>query len=269
MANATPTGSALPWRTSRPARSSAKGFARAQTGGVDPSPLPYFRDAPLWVNDRIVEGYIKTCQGTKAGDPIQAAYLDKVASIASIDEATQAYNNKKYKESLALFTTLLRNPAGDQPRVHTGIYLSNLRLGRREPAMKAFAKIAEQGLGAKRLAVKFGFNSGATGFSKDDAPYDRWLRELAMQSARVAKTSGGCLEIAGHTGRAGSEALNERVSLQRAEYVRQRLIEQRKDLDKQLTARGYGSKEPLVATGRDDPSDALDRRIEFKPVACS
>ena len=247
----------------------SKGFARAQTGGVDPSPLPYFRDAPLWVNDRIVEGYIKTCQGTKAGDPIQAAYLDKVAAIASIDEATQAYNNKKYKESLALFTALLRNPAGDQPRVHTGIYLSNLRLGRREPAMRAFAKIAEQGLGAKRLAVKFGFQSGATGFSKDDVPYDRWLKELATQSARVAKTTGGCLEIAGHTGRAGSEALNERVSLQRAEYVRQRLIEQRKDLSKLLSARGYGSKDALVATGREDLSDALDRRIEFKPVACS
>jgi len=247
----------------------SKGFARAQTGGVDPSPLPYFRDAPLWVNDRIVEGYIKTCQGTKAGDPIQAAYLDKVSAIASIEEATQAYNQRKYKESLALFTALLRNPAGDQPRVHTGIYLSNLRLGRREPAMRAFAKIAEQGLGAKRLAVKFGFQNGGTGFSKDDAPYDRWLKELARQSAQVATTTGGCIEVAGHTGRAGSEALNERVSLQRAEYVRQRLIEQRKDLASHLSARGYGSKEPLVATGREDVSDALDRRIELKPVSCT
>ncbi len=247
----------------------SKGFARSQTGGVDPSPLPYFRDAPLWVNDRIVEGYIKTCQGTKAGDPIQPAYLDKVAAIAGIDEATQAYNNKKYKESLALFTALLRNPAGDQPRVYTGVYLSNLRLGRREPAMQAFAKITEQGLGAKRLAVKFGFQPGATGFAKDGLPYDRWLKELAKQSAQLTTSTGGCMEIAGHTGRAGSEALNERVSLQRAEYVRQRLIEERKDLAKHLSARGYGSKDALVATGREDPSDALDRRIEFKPVPCS
>lgn len=135
--------------------------------------------------------------------------------------------------------------------------------------MQAFGKIAEQGLGAKRLAVKFGFQTGATGFAKDDAPYDRWLKELAKQSAQVARTTGGCLEIAGHTGRAGSEPLNERVSLQRAEYVRQRLIEQRKDLAKRLSARGYGSKDALVATGREDLSDALDRRIELRPVSCS
>jgi len=82
----------------------SKGFARSQLEGIDPTPLPYFRDAPLWVNDRIVEGYIKTCQGTSAGDPINAAYLDKVSVVAGIDEATKAYNNKQYKESLALFT---------------------------------------------------------------------------------------------------------------------------------------------------------------------
>jgi outer membrane protein OmpA-like peptidoglycan-associated protein len=40
-------------------------------------------------------------------------------------------------------------------------------------------------------------------------------------------------------------------------------------LAKHLSARGYGSKDALVATGREDPSDALDRRIEFKPVTCS
>ena len=39
----------------------SKGFARSQTAGVDATPLPYFQDAPLWVNDKIVEGYIKTC----------------------------------------------------------------------------------------------------------------------------------------------------------------------------------------------------------------
>ena len=121
----------------------SKGFARSQTAGVDATPLPYFQDAPLWMNDKIVEGYIKTCQGTKAGDPINPDYLDKVAAIAGIDEAVRSYNGKKYQESLALFTSLLRSPAGDQPRVHTGVYLSNLKLGRREPAMQAFGKITQ------------------------------------------------------------------------------------------------------------------------------
>ena len=246
----------------------SKGFARSQTAGVDATPLPYFQDAPLWVNDKIVEGYIKTCQGTKAGDPINAAYLDKVSSIAAIDEATRAYNGKKYQESLALFTSVLRNPAGDQPRVHTGVYLSNLKLGRREPAMQAFGKIAQQGMDAKRLAVKFNFQQGGASLAKDASPYDRWVKELAVQSAK-ATASGTCMEVSAHTGRAGSEPLNQRLSLQRAEYVKQRLVSERKDLASKITAKGYGSTEALVATGRDDSSDALDRRVEFKPAACA
>ena len=246
----------------------SKGFARSQTDGIDPTPLPYFRDAPLWVNDKIVEGYIKTCQGTSAGDPINAAYLDKVSVVAGIDEATRAYNKKQYKESLALFTALLRNPAGDQPRVHTGIYLSNIKLGRREPAMQVFSKMAAQGMGAKRLAVKFGFQSGGAALAKDENPYDRWIKELANVSSKLAKASETCFEVGGHTGRGGSEPLNERLALQRAEYVKQRLVAERKDLANTVTTKGYGSSEALVATGKGDPFDALDKRIEFKAAQC-
>ena len=246
----------------------SKGFARAQTAGFDATPLPYFRDAPMWVNDPIVLGYIRTCQGTKAGDPINPAYFDKVSAVAGIDEAMRAYNSGKYKESLALFTSLVRSPGGEQTRVRTGIYLSNLKLGRRDAALQEFAKLASQGLTAKRLAVRFGFQSGGAGFAKDTVPYDRWLKELALESSKHAKESGACLEVGGHMGRGGSEALNERLSLQRAEYVKQRLLTERKDLAGIVTAKGYGSSEALVATGRGDPFDALDHRIEFKSGAC-
>lgn len=246
----------------------SKGFARSQTAGFDPTPLPYFREAPLWVNDKTVEGYIRSCQGTAAGDPINPAYLDKVATIAAIDEATKAYNAKKYQESLALFSALLRHAGGDQARVYTGIYLSNLKLGKRDAAMQAFAKLAEQGMAAKRLAVKFGFKAGGASFADGSQPYERWLKELAAESAKLAKASGACFEMGGHTGRSGSEPLNLRLSAQRAEYVKQRLVAQRKDLDGILTTKGYGSSEALVATGRGDPFDALDYRIEFKPAPC-
>ena len=246
----------------------SKGFARSQTDGIDPTPLPYFRDAPLWVNDKIVEGYIRTCQGTSAGDPINAAYLDKVSVVAGIDEATKAYNSKKYKDSLALFTSLLRNPAGDQARVHTGIYLSNVKLGRRDAAMQVFSKMASQGMSAKRLAVKFGFQSGGSALAKDENPYDRWIKELASVSSKLAKTSETCFEVGGHTGRGGSEPLNERLALQRAEYVKQRLLAERKDLANVISTKGYGSSEALVATGKGDPFDSLDRRIEFKSAQC-
>jgi Outer membrane protein and related peptidoglycan-associated (lipo)proteins len=242
----------------------SKGFARSQTGGVNSSPMPYFRDVPLWVSDKIVEGYIKTCQGTKAGDPINPAYVDKIVAATTIDEAMRAYNSKNYKDALALYNAVLRNPAGDQPRVHAGIYLANLKMGRRDAAMKAFGKVVQYGLAGNRLAVKFNFRPAGTGFAADGNPYEQWLKEIARQSAQQT----ACVEVAGHASRSGSEPMNERISLQRAEYVKQRLVAEKKNLEKRLTTQGYGSRQSMIGTGSDDASDALDRRIEFKTASC-
>lgn len=245
----------------------SKGFARSQTAGVDATPTPYFRDSPVWVNDKIVEGYVRTCQGTKAGDPINPAYVDKVVAATTIDEAMRAYNARKYREALNLFNAVLRNPAGDQPRVHAGLYLTQLKLGRRAAAMRSFGKVVQYGLQAERLAVKFNFRPGGTTFAADGSPYDLWVREIASQASQA---KAGCLAIAGHSSRGGVERMNETISLQRAEYIRQRLIHEKKDLAQRVMSQGIGSKQVMVGTGRDDATDALDRRIEFKPTqACT
>ncbi len=258
----------------------SKGFARSQTAGIDPTPLPYFQDAPVWVNDKIVEGYVKTCQGTKAGDQIKSEYYDRISVAAGIDTATRAYNQKQYKESLALFDAVQRSPAGDQPRVHTGLYLSNMKLGKRDAAMLAFSKVVQYGLAGNRLAVKFNFAPGSAGLILDQSPAERWLKEIARQaggpipSVRAARTAPAttpvlsCFEIGGHTSRAGAEAINERISLQRAEYIRSKLVTERKDLVSRLSTAGYGSTQALVGTAKEDASDTLDRRIELKAKVC-
>jgi hypothetical protein len=39
-------------------------------------------------------------------------------------------------------------------------------------------------------------------------------------------------------------------------------------LAERLIATGVGPRENLIGTGKDDPSDALDRRVEFKVLKC-
>jgi len=39
-------------------------------------------------------------------------------------------------------------------------------------------------------------------------------------------------------------------------------------LSERLIATGVGPKETLIGTGKDDASDALDRRVEFKVLKC-
>jgi outer membrane protein OmpA-like peptidoglycan-associated protein len=242
----------------------SKGLARSLPDGFDPTPLPLFREMPVWAKDTAVEGYVKTCQGTKAGDPINPAYIDAVLAASTISEAQKAYQAKNYKDSLALYQSVLKNPAGNQARVYAGIYLDNQKLGRKKPAMQAFGQLVEMGLASDRLAVRFDFKPGATGFSQEQQPYALWLSEIAKQSLR--QTS--CIEVAGHTRRSTSEQMDERLSLQRAEFVRQKLVATTPTLAKRTSAKGYGSQRAVVGTGKGNESDALDQRIEFKKVSC-
>jgi outer membrane protein OmpA-like peptidoglycan-associated protein len=245
----------------------SKGTARAQTQGVDISPTTYFRDSPTWVKDPLVDGYVKTCQGTKVGDPIDPVYLDGVMTATLISDAINFYNGSRYKESLDLYKSALRLPAGEQLRVFNGIYLASWKLGRKEEAAQAFGRIVDYGLSNKRLAVKFLFKPGSTAFwadSQASGPYDVWLQQIARHSAQ----NNACLEIVGHTSRTGPEPLNERLSMLRAEYVKQRLESEVPQLSNRTIAGGKGSRENIVGTGTDNASDALDRRVEFKVIGC-
>ena len=151
--------------------------------------------------------------------------------------------------------------------MYNGIYLSNLRLGRRDAAADAFAKIVDHGLVNKRLAVKFLFSPGSTVFLPSPAvsgPYPSWLQQIAQRTAQGK----ACLEISGHTSHTGPEPLNERLSLLRAEFIKQRLVAQEPKLGSRMITNGMGSRANLIGTGRDDFTDALDRRVVFSVIDC-
>jgi outer membrane protein OmpA-like peptidoglycan-associated protein len=115
--------------------------------------------------------------------------------------------------------------------------------------------------------VKFLFKPGSTQFTPEtraSAPYSMWIAQIAKHGA--AKNA--CLEIVGHTSPTGPAPLNDRLSLLRAEYVKDRIESQAPPLAKRMIANGVGSRQNLIGTGKDDMSDALDRRVEFRIINC-
>ncbi|HMS80844.1 MAG TPA: hypothetical protein PKC20_15190 [Burkholderiaceae bacterium] len=40
----------------------------------------------MWAKDPSVDGYVRTCQGTKAGDPINPVYLERIQTAAVISD---------------------------------------------------------------------------------------------------------------------------------------------------------------------------------------
>jgi outer membrane protein OmpA-like peptidoglycan-associated protein len=245
----------------------AKGVARAQVEGIDQTPLPHLQDAPTWAKDPAVDAYVRTCQTTKPGDRIDPAYLDGILAASLIAEASALQDRGRYQEAIEIYRSARGTPKGDQLRVHNGIYSASWKLGKRADAEQAFGEAVRVGLASNRLGVKFLFRPGSTDFVSDprlSAPYPIWITQIARRSAAQS----ACLNVVGHTSPTGPEPLNERLSVLRAENVKNRLERETPQLKGRVIASGVGSKEKLVGTGTDDLRDALDRRVEFKTVPC-
>ncbi len=69
------------------------------------------------------------------------------------------------------------------------------------------------------------------------------------------------VELAGHTDKVGSEKYNQKLSADRAEVVRQALVDKGIE-ENRLTAKGYGSTKPLMPNDSDEHR-ALNRRTEM------
>ena len=243
----------------------AKGVALAQLGDVDITPLAYFKDSPAWTEDDATSTYINNCQTTKVGDLIDPKYLSGLFASSAIAQAIEAYDNGQYQQALDLYNSAATMPGGNQLRLYVGLYLTKQKLGDRAAEDEAFRQLVDFGLTKKRLAVKFLFRPGTTLLVTNqgaNGPYDMWLHEIAQES--VARDV--CLEVTGHTTPTGMAPANRELSVLRADYIRDQLDAIEPPLTQRTIADGVGSRENLIGTGKDDDSDALDRRVEFKVI---
>jgi outer membrane protein OmpA-like peptidoglycan-associated protein len=240
--------------------------AWVRADGVDMTPTRFFRDSPSWLADRSQAAYIKTC-ASNPGDTIDPVYLNGLFTAANISDGIKAYEAGRYAEALAFYKRAQTQPGGDQPRVYNGVYLANAALGRTAEAEQAFGTLVDHGLQRGKLAVKFVFRPNSTQFWPDrdvSGPYPMWLQQIATHTT----TQAACLRLVGHTSPTGSVELNKTLSLARAEYVRDKLVDRAPRLATQAEVEGRGSAEPIIGSGRDDVTDVLDRRVEFETKPC-
>jgi hypothetical protein len=245
----------------------AQASAIALDEGLDHTPLAYYRDSPVLVKDKVIEGYART-SATPPGQRGDAFYLERIAEATLINEATSLYNQERYVEALGRYRSALAMPTGEQLRIVNGIYLASAKLGRPAEAEQAFGRVVALGIVYNELGVKFLFNPGSTQFWSDpkvSGAYPMWLRQIAREStgARV------CMNIVGHTSHTGSEPANDALSLQRANFIRERLAAEAQSLGAKTKTTGMGFRQNIVGSGTDNAVDALDRRVEFRIVPCN
>ena len=245
----------------------AKRADRATLTTVDAEPTPLFRDSPTWALDATALAYIKSCQGSAAGDPIAPGYLQRLPAAAVINEAMIAFADNKPADAYRLYREARTVAEPDDLRVLNGLYTTSWKTGRKKEAAETFGKIVGIGLDARKLPIKMFFNPGTTTLLQSadlQAQYAVWLHEVATQVG--ARES--CLRVVGHTSRTGDAAANEVLSQKRAAVIKSSLERQNRKIATRIGADGVGSREVIVGLGTDDLRDALDRRVEFRTVDC-
>jgi len=244
----------------------AQASALAREENLDATPSRYYKDSPVLIKDKVVEGYTKTT-ATAPGQRADPYYMERIGAATLISEATTLYNQERYQDALGTYKSALATPQGEQLRTESGIYLTNMKLGRISEAEAAFGKIVSLGIAYNELGVKFLFAPGSVEFWSDpkiSGAYPMWLRQIA----REAVSAGSCMSIVGHTSKTGPAAVNEAISLKRAAYIRQRLAVEQPVLATRVRAEGMGFRQNIVGSGTDNSFDVLDRRVEFKIVPC-
>ena len=245
----------------------AQASALAREENLDSTPSRYYRDSPVLIKDKVVEGYAKTA-ATPVGQRGDTYYLERIGAASVINEATSLYNAEKYQDALGTYRSALSTPQGEQLRAQSGIYLASMKLGQLGEAEQAFSRIVALGMAYNELGVKMLFNPGSVEFWSDpkiSGPYAMWLRQIAKESTNAK----ACMNIVGHTSRTGSEQTNDSLSMARATYIKQRLTSEATVLDSRTRPSGMGFRENIVGSGTDNVVDALDRRVEFKIVPCT
>ncbi len=187
---------------------------------------------------------------------------------ALLTEAASAYEDGDYKTALTLFQEAESRPQGRTLQTYAGLYMANRKLDRADAAERAFARIVELSVERYgRLTVKFLFDVNSADFPRDPAirdQYDLWLRQIG----RYFQGTDHCIQIVGHCSRSGSAEWNDKLSLMRAERIRNLLKASFPSVKSRSEAIGKGFRENIVGSGTDDERDAVDRRVEINLVEC-
>ncbi len=122
---------------------------------------------------------------------------------------------------------------------------------------KPAAQAKPEGGATVAYLIKFEFNS-----ARIDPSFHGHLDKLAG-ALQMPNAQDKVLRIMGHTDSVGSAEYNERLSIARAEAVRDYLVRSHGIPAHRLAVLGFGEAQPLAERAATDP---LNRRVEFKAI---
>ena len=216
---------------------------------------PYYRDSPVLVKDKVVDGYIATSRTASPASPPRKTTSSASRPRPRSTRRPSPTTTIKY-QAVARPVQVRACVALGRPIAHIERPLSRKLEARAhaQEAEQAFGKVVALGIANNSLGVKLLFNPGTTDFWSDpkvSGPYAIWLRQIAKQMAQ-AKV---CMNIVGHTSRTGRGCLQRASSRPRARRSSGRSSgpsQGTAELLGRTKTSGAGSRENIIGSGTDD-----------------
>jgi outer membrane protein OmpA-like peptidoglycan-associated protein len=235
--------------------------------GLNYQPTPSYEDNPMYIKDEFLDNLINLVT-SPVGTQVNVDDYATITTKALLVDAQTAYDNSHYELAYRLFKNILQQSNGKVMEVYGGLYSSAFKLGKLKEAEEHFAQMVALGVKAGNLPVKLLFQPNLTEFLAESAlrqQYTLWLRQISQY---LKEHQHQCLNIIGHTSQYGLYEYNKRLSKRRADKIQSVMQTFLADIIYRSQTVGKGPDETIVGTVPDSAENAIDRRVEFKIVAC-
>ena len=232
----------------------------------DTTPMDIYKDSPAYLKGQNYDQHVDSVK-KKPNEPVNKAYYEKLPAKSMRVKGDMLYEQKEYAESLSYYNQAAGSMKEPQMEVLNGLFTNLVRQGRLEEAERTYGKLLRVSIAeTKGISSKITFSPNATTpIASKAGLYTIYMRQVA--NFVVSKPS--CrVTIIGHCSRTGSESYNDTLSLQRAQSIQKQMSSFAPEIMKRAEAIGRGFHDNIVGIGRDDLTDEIDRRVEFKFNKC-
>jgi outer membrane protein OmpA-like peptidoglycan-associated protein len=177
------------------------------------------------------------------------------------------YEKQEFNKSLAYYNQVAGGQNKPELEVLNGQFTNMVKQGQMENAEHVYIKLLKTSMSeTNEVANKIIFAPNATVPLESYANlYKIYLRQIA----NLVAASPACrVQIIGHSSRSGSASYNDKLSMQRAEWIKHQMAGYSPKSSARAQTIGRGFNENIVGSGKDDITDAIDRRVEFKFNNC-
>ena len=236
---------------------------------IDTTPIAVYQDNPVFLKGNNYNQYARTSK-MKQNDIVEKSYLDNLKVKSMLSKGNNLYEQKDYKGALTYYKLALDNSDEKQLEILALNFTGYIQIGNYKSAESIFSdllKLQMQETGKFENKILFAVNSSKPlAYQGTIKLYSIYINQIANFVKNVQHCR---LEILGHSSRSGKASYNNRLSLKRAQWIKQSMIKLHSELNTKITAIGRGFKDNIVGTGADNITDQIDRRVEFKFYDCN